>query len=134
MNDQLIAEIISILGPAIGGLLLALLSWALAELTRYVRSRTKNEAINNAIARICHMTETVVADLNQRAVDGLKAAASDGKITADEAQALKDRAVAMVQLQLAPQVLDVARQGVADLTAFIASRVERAVREQHPNG
>lgn len=134
METSLLTQVIDILAPAAFGLLLALVSWALAELTRYVRSRTQSEAVNGAIARVCHMTETTVAEINQLMVDNLRAAAADGKIDRAEIAALRDSAILRVKQQLTPQVLDLARQGVADLNEFIGARVERAVREQKIEG
>jgi hypothetical protein len=128
--DQFLNEAVTILVPAAGGLLLALVSWALAELTRYVKRKTDSEAVNNAIARICAMTETTVAELNQTVVDGLRKAAADGHIDADEASDLKALALARIKQRMAAGVLDIAATGVADLNAFIAARIERAVREQ----
>ncbi len=61
---------------------------------------------------------------------GLREAAADGRISAEEADAVKRMAVSRVRSQLPPQVLDLARQGVSSLEAFISTRVERAVREQ----
>jgi hypothetical protein len=124
------AQTIEILAPAVGGLLLALVSWALAEAARYVRAKTENEAVNDAIARICHMTETVVAEVNQTVVDDLKLAAADGRLNLDQARLIASQALAMVLDRMAPGVLEIAARGVVDLKEFISSRIERAVREQ----
>jgi hypothetical protein len=127
---DMMAQMIEILAPAAGTLLLALVSWALAEAARYVRSRTENEAVNNAIARICHMTETVVAEVNQTVVDDIKLAAADGRLDKDQARLIASQALAMVYDRMAPGVLEIAARGVADLQEFVASRIERSVAEQ----
>ena len=133
MDQSIVTQVVEVLVPAAGGLLLALVSWALMELTRFVRGRTQSESINDALARVCYMVETTVAKLNQTVVDDLRAAAADGRISAEDAKAIRDRALAAVYLQLPDQVLEIAAKGVTDLTRFVEDRIERAVREQQGN-
>jgi hypothetical protein len=128
--QEFVAQAADTLLPIAATLLTALVSWGLTELAKYVRSRTKNEAVNGALQRICHMADTTVAELNQTVADGLRAAAADGKITPDERAALKAQAVGLVQSRLAPEVIKAAAQGVTDITEFISARIERSVWEQ----
>ena len=127
---EILNQAAAVLIPAFASVVVALISWGLAEAAKYVRSRSKNESVNNAIERICHMTETTVAELSQTVADDLRKASADGRIDATEAAALKARAIELVKARLGAGVMDAAAAGIADLNEFIGARIERSVREQ----
>lgn len=130
MTEELMIQAINILVPPVLGLIVALLTWLLAEAANYVRKRTGNEIVNNAITRLCSMTETVVAELNQEFVDTLRKKTEDGRLSIEDRMELRQTALNRIRNRLAPEVLKIAAKGLADLDGFIGSRIERAVREQ----
>lgn len=130
MTEEILTQTVSALAPVLATLITTALTWAAAEAARRIRRRTKDETINNAMARVVHMTETTVAEINQQFADDLRAAAADGRISTKDRHTLKDRAITRVKRRLTPEVLDIAAKGVVDLNQFIAARIERAVREQ----
>ena len=134
MTEEMLTQTVGTLAPVLATLITTMLTWAAAEAARYVRKRTQSEAVNNALSRVVHMTETTVAEINQQLADDLRAAAADGKLNATDRWELKDKAIGLVQERLKPEVLAIAANGVSDLEQFIAARIERAVREQKPAG
>lgn len=125
MEQVLIEKAVEYLAPVV----MALLSWALAEVVRQVRKKTKNESINNAVSRVCAMTETTVAELSQCYVEQMRKK-NGGRLSEEDKAALRAMAVDLVKKRLAPEVLSAAGKGVTDMRKFILARIERAVKEQ----
>jgi len=71
-------------------------TWAIAHLPTLVRSltaRVKNATLHTALAALGQAATDAVHELLQTSINDLKAARSDGKLTADEVKAAKDAAV-----------------------------------------
>lgn len=120
------AEIMAIVVPAAVTVVGALVSWGLAELTRYIRMRTKSEAAERAMQQITELANNVVQELEVSA----RARSADRKLTAEEGRQLKDEAVRRIKRQLPDAVEAAARGGVNDLRSFLGGKVEEAVTVQ----
>lgn len=101
--------------------------WALGEVARWARTRTRNEKIANAVERLCQTAASTVAELEQVSVPLARNAASDGKLSVDEGAHLKRVALERIKRRLAPAVLKEARLAIADLDGFLSAKVEQAV-------
>ena len=127
MFETLLAIVVPILLPGAGTLVSVLASLVLVWVKKYVKTKTDNILVENALTRISNTTETVVASLGQTVAQSLKEAAVDGKLTKDEAAELRDKAYASV-MTLLPEVLkQQATLGVADLNQLIFAKIEQAV-------
>lgn len=129
IKQMLTQQAIQFVAPIAATVLTAMVSRALAAAASWIRKKTDNEAINNAITRVCAMTETTVAELSQTLVTAMKAA-NGGALTEADMADLRDKALALVQKRLTPEVLADASRGVTDLQELILARIERAVVEQ----
>ena len=127
MTPDLTAQIADILVPAAGTLVTALVSWIVAEVARYVRARTKNEAVANAMERIGHTVATTVAEIEQRVVPQVRAGLADGRLDKVEKMKLKALARHTVLARLAPQVRKEAAKAVGNLDRFVNAKIEQAV-------
>jgi hypothetical protein len=110
--------------------LAALLGLALARLTAFINARIKSENAKVALLQLTDLAETTVKALEQTVVADLKDVTKDGEFTATEAQAVKDRAVALVMAQMGPASEIAKRLGMQEadrLRAFIESKIEAAV-------
>jgi hypothetical protein len=116
-------ELIKTLGPILVGVVTLLASWGLAELSRYVRTKTKNEQALGAMDAFSEIVKTTVMDLAQTATGSLK----DGKFTSDEATKLKEQAVDRVKAQVTPALEKQLNGAVADLETFLRSKIEAEV-------
>ena len=127
MFETLLATVVPILLPGACTLVSVLASLVLVWVKKYVKTKTDNILVENALTRISNTTETVVASLGQTVAQSLKEAAVDGKLTKDEAAELRDKAYASV-MALLPEVLkQQATLGVADLNQLIFAKIEQAV-------
>ena len=123
------AIFINTLAPVFGTVLSGLASWGLIELSKYVRTKTKNEAINEAISHVCHTVDTTVTDLAQTTVKELKAASAGGKLTLTDAQRVRATAIARIKSQVPAAIQKTAAKGVTSLSDMIEAKIEKAVLE-----
>ena len=130
MNMEGIAAIfINTLAPVFATVISGLVSWGLLELSKYVRTKTKNEAINDAMSHICHTVDTTVKDLAQTTVKELKAASADGRLSKEDAMRIKTTAATRVRSQVNDKIQKTAAKGVTSLSDMIEAKVEKAVLE-----
>jgi len=121
MTEMIIKE----LAPIVTSIVVALVAWGLAELSRLIRQRTKNEKISSAFDHISSAVMTSVMDLEQTARKVLR----DGKLSQAEARKLKTMAIKNVKNRLPPAVLDVVKRELKDLDDWIGAEVEAALYE-----
>ena len=103
-------------------------------LTKVVASKLKTEQQRSIALKFSELASDVVLELQQTTVDGLKAAAKDGKITAEEAADLKHLAVERLKLMLGPKGKASALKAFGfenegQFEAFIGTKIEAEVRK-----
>jgi len=87
------AELFRAALEALAPLLVALVSWAAWQGSRLISTKIDSERARVVLERLNHAAFSVVASLQQSVVDGLKAAAEDGKLTPEEIAEIKERAL-----------------------------------------
>ena len=106
-----------------------LISWAGLSISRWLHAQVKNAYIRTALVRLNEIVTTVVRGLYQQVTTSLKAASKDGKLSTEEARAIKTDAVVSVLDQLG-------KRGMRDLEhvlqkdsleEFIEHKIEAAV-------
>ena len=127
MFETLLATVVPVLLPGAGALVSILTSLVLVWVKKYVKAKTDNILVENALTRISNTTETVVDYLGQTVAQGLKEAAADGKLTKEDAALLRDKAYASVMTLLPDMIKQQAALGVADLNQLIFAKIEQAV-------
>jgi hypothetical protein len=127
--EAFFAVFVSSFAPVLGTIMTGLVSWGAIEITKYIRTKTKNEAAHNAISQICHTVETTVVELNQTMVPAMQKAATDGKITKEEAEELKDLAMERINNQIPIAMKQTANLAVNSVSALISGEIEKAVGE-----
>ncbi len=125
--ELLIPIFVNAVLPVGGTLLTGLVSWSLIKLNKYVKTKTQNEVVNNAMSHISHTVNTTVRELEKTLVPEAKKAFKDGKLTSVEAGKLKDIAIAKVRAQLPKDIEKAAYGAVNSLTSAIGAKVEGAV-------
>ena len=76
------------------------------------------------------MVGTVVAGLSQTAVEAMKAAAADGKLTGEDKIYLKTTALEQAKDLLSDSVVKAASVTVANLESYINQKIEERVLAQ----
>lgn len=126
--DTILPKLLEAVLPLLG----ILASWASIELAKFIKAKTKNEALAGALVRLNDVVFTVVKSLNQTVVDGLKAANADGRVTPEEVAKIKADALALVKSHIGPKGLDellyvFGLKDEAALDKFVSDKVEAAV-------
>lgn len=116
-------EMIKAVGPVILVIVPAMVTWGLAELSRWIRSKTKNENVNYAMDQVSSTITTIVAELQQT----VREAMADGKITKEEAEKIKAIAMQKVTAQVPLATQKLAKLAVNSLDDYISSRIEQEV-------
>lgn len=83
-NSLVVEVIVTVVG--------AVLSWALVQWRNYLKNRGDNDYLSGLFLRLTDAVETAVRESAQTTVPDIKEAATDGKISPDEALSLKQRA------------------------------------------
>jgi len=113
--------------------LLAALTWVAAKVAQLVRAKIKNEYLKGVLVRLDDVVFTAVKDLQQRVVDEIKAASSDGKITDAEKKGIKDKAIVSVKSHLGTkgigELAKVLGLDSGALDGLLSSKVEAAVHD-----
>lgn len=125
--DVIAMEAIKIFAPVAGTVLTGLVSWGVFEITKFFRTKTKNEAVNDAIDHVCNAVETTVADLNQTMVNGLKQASADGKLSQGEIFKLRELSLHKIQKQIPAAMQKTAEFAVTSFNDFVVSKIEHEV-------
>jgi hypothetical protein len=117
-------EIIKLIADPLGALLLALVNVGAGLAIRWIHNRTKNERAQAAVTAIGDVTTATVARLNQQVVNALK---NDAKFDEAEKAQIKQTALKSINEQLRPEVMKAAGGFLADLDAYVDSKLEEAV-------
>lgn len=127
--EEFFALFVNSFAPVLGTAMTVLVSWGTIELTRYVRSKTKNETANAGVKRICDMARTTVAELNQTLVPAMRKVAADGKLTQADAAYLKKLALEKVKKQIPIAIEQAANLAVNSISALAEAEIEKAIGE-----
>jgi hypothetical protein len=127
MSEATIAMLVEIFGPLVASVVSAILIWLLSEIARQVRARTNNELAVSAIDRLTHTVATTVMEMEQTIVPTMKKAASDGKLSREDVNILRDMALARVKNRLQPSVQKQAARVVADIDGLLQGKIEQLV-------
>jgi hypothetical protein len=117
--DKIIAEI--------GVLVVALIGLASSIVVSHI-NQIKNAKLRNALLDVEKAVEMSVADVAQKEVDAAKAAAADGKLTADEAEGFKTIAIEQAKNFVSNDTLVLVENHVGDLNEWMGGLVEKYVR------
>lgn len=127
--ETFLAIFVNSFAPVLGTIAMGLVSWGAVEITKYIRTKTKNEMAHNAISQICQTVQTTVAELNQTMVPAMQKAAVDGKITKEEAGELKDLAMERINNQIPAAIKQAAKLAVNSVSVLIEAEIEKTVGE-----
>ena len=133
MEPTFLTILVNQLAPLFAAVIAGLVAVAIARFNKWVRTKTDSEEILTAMDSVFNIVEVSVADANATIVAGLKEAASDGKITKEEAEAIKLKVFNQIKSTIPDKSAKVLSKVVADLDAYLMSLIEKLVQEAKLN-
>lgn len=129
-------DLLGTLVPAVGSLLIALLSWVAVYAANLIKAKVANTYLQGVLVRLDDAVYTAVKMVTQTYVDAIKEASADGTLTADEKMAAKQKAIDAVKDYLGAKGLATIAQ-VLGLTgsavdSFLGAKIEAAVATTKP--
>jgi len=121
--DGITEQLMAVIVPALVSVIGLLMSWGLAELTRFIRTKTKSQAVSSAMEQVGEITWNTVNEIEK----SVRKSTEDGALTPAEARELKAIALARIKGQLPKTVQAAVKAGVNSLDDFLAGKVEEAV-------
>lgn len=121
--EGLLGGIVGQLIPLAVTAITGLASLGMVYMNRWLKARAGAEAA----AVVSEVAGSVVADVGATLAKEYKAAATDGKLSKDEAVYIKNVAAARIKGQLPNAVARLAARAVGDLEGYIAGKIEEKV-------
>lgn len=127
MQDAIIEVITQVLATALITLIGVLGTW----LTAKVLKRVELTNINKAKDELVEAAQQTVLELQQTVVEGMKAAAQDGKLTEDEITELSIMLLNKTKQQMSLPAIKLLEAAAVDVNALIRSAGEALIAELH---
>ena len=122
---EAISSVLSVVAQlAVAGLSVGL-TWCV---TRIAKTE-KFKSISEVLTQLSTTVEDTVGELQQTVVDGLKAAASDGKLTPEEVSALNAKLLDLVKAKMAQPAIELLSAAQIDINALIIGMAESAIKK-----
>lgn len=122
---EAISSVLSVVAQlAVAGLSVGL-TWCV---TRIAKTE-KFKSISEVLTQLSTTVEDTVGELQQTVVDGLKAAASDGKLMPEEVSALNAKLLELVKAKMAQPAIDLLSAAQIDINALIIGMAESAIKK-----
>jgi len=116
LSQQLLAIIIPFAATALS----ILTTWLLFELKKFIRSRTGSAELEDSMIVLESVIQGVVTEINET----LKTVGEDGKVTAEDAKLLKQKALNSIGRQLPTATKKILDKNIAHLARFVSGKVE----------
>jgi len=133
MEPTLITILVNQLAPLFAAVIAGLVAVAIARFNKWIRTKTDSEEVLTTFDSVFQIVDVAVSDANATVVAGLKEAAADGKITKEEAEAVKAKVFKQIKDTIPPKSAKVLSKVIADLDAYLMSLIEKLVSEAKLN-
>ena len=95
----------------------------------FLSSRYRNDKLAKALILLDKIVIDVVRELNQTTVAELKKARADGKLTRDEAEQIKHKAIDLILTRLGIHLIRELERNIGPLVVLIGTKIEAAVHD-----
>jgi hypothetical protein len=123
--DTLITELTIAILPV----LFIIAGYVLIIIARYIRTRTDNQIVSFALTNLEQIIFSTVTALSQTLVDDLKGSRASGKLTAEEADLIKNKAISSVHKQLSTKDREILTEYFGSVEELIDNIIEQKVAE-----
>lgn len=124
-------DLMQTLVPALGSLLIALISWLTYYLANLIKAKVSNTYLQGALVRLDDAVFSAVRMVSQTYVDAIKDASADGTLTNEEKYAAKTKALDAAKSYLGAKGLALITQVLGltgpALDAYLGGKIETAV-------
>lgn len=93
----------------------------------YLSNKYHNNKLVQTLVIVDNVVVDVVKELNQTVVEDLKKAKGDGKLTADEAQQIKNKAIDLILNRLGAGLVSIIQGAFGQVTGIISTKIEAAL-------
>lgn len=104
-------------------------TFSLTAIGIYFNSKYQGNKLAQALVLLDQVVIEVVKELNQTVVEELKKAKSDGKLTRDEAEQIKCKAVDLVLKRLGIGMIKILENNLGVVVDLIGTKIEAAVHD-----
>jgi hypothetical protein len=112
---------------------LAALTWVATKVAALIKARVDNEYLRGVLLRLDDAVFAAVREVHQVAVEGIKSANSDGRLTPNEKAQVKAHAIATIKSHLGLRgIKEIARVlgiNAGSIDGLLSTRVEAAVHD-----
>ncbi len=117
----------------LAALAVAAFTWVCAWGARWIASHTKNEKIRAGIFRLDDAVTAAVGEVQQTVVDVIKQQTKDGKLSMEDAAAVRTAAIGTIKAHFGIKGLSELQKTMglseADLISMLTARIEAAVQK-----
>ncbi|MDK2822213.1 MAG: hypothetical protein PWQ67_73 [Clostridia bacterium] len=106
-----------------------LAAYVLIAIGRFVLSHTNNTIVKTALANLEKIILATVSALSQTLVDDLKRSKPDGKLSDEEAELIKNKALSSIRKQISVKQLEVLEKNFGSVEELIDNLLEEKVME-----
>lgn len=118
-------DLTQIIIAVIGLIFTCIIVPVMAAVFKWLRSKTKNEALVAALTEAETIATNVVISLQTNVVEALKIASKDGKLSDQEVSEIKKKAVEMFLSDLSKQSYKVINANADDIGAWVQNLLEK---------
>ncbi|HEY0714888.1 MAG TPA: hypothetical protein VGF45_19565 [Polyangia bacterium] len=112
---------------------LAALTWVATKVAALIKARVSNEYLRGVLLRLDDAVFAAVREVHQVAVEGIKSANSDGRLTPNERAQVKAHAIATIKSHLGvrglKEVAHVMGLNTGSIDGVLSTRIEAAVHD-----
>lgn len=94
---------------------------------KWLRSKTRNEAIVTALSEAETIATNVVSSLQTNVVEALKCASEDGKLSDQEVKEIRKKALDMFLSDVSKQAYDVINKNADDIGVWVQNLIEKSL-------
>jgi hypothetical protein len=123
MSQHVIGEVLVVSLPLVAtGTVFALTAAGV-----YLSIKYKNNKLVHGLLILDHLVIDVVKELNQTVVEDLKHANADGKLTSDEAEQIKNKAIDLVMKRMGSGMISVLGSAFGSVFDLVSTKVEATI-------
>ena len=123
MSHHVIGEVLVVSLPVVA----AGTVFALTAAGVYLSTKYKNNKLIHGLLILDHLAIDVVKELNQTVVADLKRANADGKLTPDEAEQIKHKAIDLVMKRMGSGIISVLGSAFGSVFDLVSTKVEAKI-------
>jgi len=124
MSIDVTEIIIAVIGIVFTGVVIPLIK----ALFDWIKSKTASEALKAALDEAQSVADIVVLSLQQTVVDDLKAKSADGKLTAEDAKTVAQKALTQFMHNVSSKTLEVLQNNADNLGDYIRDLLEARLK------